>query len=324
MSYASTSIPPTWRILLAIEICMEILKGLLDLAASNKAIYKLLLKYSYSPSTKALYGLKESPREWQDKLKILLKSLGYHPLISDLGVFYNAKTFPFIVTNKDDCLFIGPNIGFLTRSLGLLITLPIPAKITPAIRCIAAYKRNDAGIYTNDTSPLANKDKDNAYDRTYKPPTNIEEKGSKKDDTKEKEEDDSSDDDSTSNSASNSKDKAGYELGNSSLRYKAPTPTKPAKIMPAIRRIAARKAKRRDNAGRYTTNSSLIANKDDNNAYNRAYIPPTDIEEEEGSSSNDNSVNSSTSDSTNKGKGSSVYKRSKGALRCKDTPLYKR
>ncbi|KAK2067365.1 hypothetical protein P8C59_001114 [Phyllachora maydis] len=103
------------------EIYMEIPKGLLDLAASNKAIYKLLLKYGYNPSTpniiklsKALYGLKQSPREWQDKLKILLKSLGYLPLISDPGVFYNAKTCHFIVTYVDDCLFIGPNIGYIT------------------------------------------------------------------------------------------------------------------------------------------------------------------------------------------------------------------
>ncbi|KAK2074628.1 hypothetical protein P8C59_008822 [Phyllachora maydis] len=103
------------------EIYIEIPKGLLDLAASNKAIYKLLLKYGYNPSTpniiklsKALYSLKQSPREWQDKLKILLKSLGYLPLISDLGVFYNAKTCHFIVTYIDDCLFIGPNIGYIT------------------------------------------------------------------------------------------------------------------------------------------------------------------------------------------------------------------
>ncbi|KAK2074909.1 hypothetical protein P8C59_009079 [Phyllachora maydis] len=145
VTYASTSIPPTWRILLAIgavldweieqadfigaflnsalreEIYMEIPEGLLDLAASNKAIYKLLLKYSYNPSTpniiklsKALYSLKQSPREWQDKLKILLKSLGYLPLISDPGVFYNAKTCHFIVTYVDNCLFIGPNIGYIT------------------------------------------------------------------------------------------------------------------------------------------------------------------------------------------------------------------
>ncbi|KAK2067364.1 hypothetical protein P8C59_001113 [Phyllachora maydis] len=110
ITYASTSILPTWRILLAI-----------DLVASNKAIYKLLLKYSYNPSTpniiklsKALYSLKQSPRDWQDKLKILLKSLGYLPLILDPGVFYNAKTCHFIVTYVDDCLFIGPNIGYIT------------------------------------------------------------------------------------------------------------------------------------------------------------------------------------------------------------------
>ncbi|KAK2068462.1 hypothetical protein P8C59_003098 [Phyllachora maydis] len=103
------------------EIYIEIPKGLLDLAASNKAIYKLLLKYGYNPSTpniiklsKALYSLKQSPREWQDKLKILLKSLGYLPLISDPGVFYNAKTCHFIVTYIDNCLFIGPNIGYIT------------------------------------------------------------------------------------------------------------------------------------------------------------------------------------------------------------------
>ncbi|KAK2070490.1 hypothetical protein P8C59_004977 [Phyllachora maydis] len=103
------------------EIYIEIPKGLLDLAASNEAIYKLLLEYGYNPSTpniiklsKALYGLKQSSREWQDKLKILLKSLGYLPLILDLGVFYNAKTCHFIVTYIDDCLFIGPNIGYIT------------------------------------------------------------------------------------------------------------------------------------------------------------------------------------------------------------------
>ncbi|KAK2073369.1 hypothetical protein P8C59_007657 [Phyllachora maydis] len=79
------------------------------------------------------------------------------------------------------------------------------------------------------------------------------------------------------------------------------------------------------NAGRYTTNSGLIADKDDNNAYNRAYIPPANAEEEkekkeeeeekEGSSDND-SINGSTSDSTDKGKGSSAYKRGEGASRC--------
>ncbi|KAK2072086.1 hypothetical protein P8C59_006462 [Phyllachora maydis] len=95
----------------------------------------------------------------------------------------------------------------------------------------------------------------------------------------------------------------------------APIPAKPAKIMPAIRYTAAYKA---NNAGRYTTNSGLTANKDDNDAYNRAYIPPANIEEEKGSSSDNNSVNSSTSDSANKGKDSGVYECNKGTLCYKD------
>ncbi|KAK2071811.1 hypothetical protein P8C59_006206 [Phyllachora maydis] len=79
VTYASTSILPTWRILLAI-------------VASNKAIYKLLLKYGYNPSTPNIIKLS--------------KAL--------YGVFYNAKTCHFIVTYVDDCLFIGPNIGYIT------------------------------------------------------------------------------------------------------------------------------------------------------------------------------------------------------------------
>ncbi|KAK2070895.1 hypothetical protein P8C59_005357 [Phyllachora maydis] len=80
VTYASTSILPTWRILLAI--------------ASNKAIYKLLLKYGYNPSTPNIIKLSKA--------------------LYNLGVFYNAKTCHFIVTYIDDCLFIGPNIGYIT------------------------------------------------------------------------------------------------------------------------------------------------------------------------------------------------------------------
>ncbi|KAK2070806.1 hypothetical protein P8C59_005275 [Phyllachora maydis] len=154
------------------------------------------------------------------------------------------------------------------------------------------------------------------------------------------------------------------------LNTKSPTPAKPAKITPAIRYIAAYKAKQYElakacatagraaaakrrkkrkeaaanararklakkegprhskrtagsNAGRYTTNSSLTANKDNNNAYNRAYVPPTNIEKEKekGSSSDNNSVNGSTSDSTDKGEDSSTYKYSKSALCRKARPI---
>ncbi|KAK2066321.1 hypothetical protein P8C59_000150 [Phyllachora maydis] len=59
---------------------------------SNKAIYKLLLKYSYNPSTPNIIKLS----------KALYR------------VFYNAKTCHFIVTYVDNCLFIGPDIGYIT------------------------------------------------------------------------------------------------------------------------------------------------------------------------------------------------------------------
>ncbi|KAK2068884.1 hypothetical protein P8C59_003500 [Phyllachora maydis] len=58
------------------EIYMEIPEGLLDLATSNKAIYKLFLKYGYNPFTPNIIKLSKA--------------------------LY------------DDCLFIGPNIGYIT------------------------------------------------------------------------------------------------------------------------------------------------------------------------------------------------------------------
>ncbi|KAK2072034.1 hypothetical protein P8C59_006411 [Phyllachora maydis] len=153
----------------------------------------------------------------------------------------------------------------------------IKPKITPAIRRIAACKPN--------------KNKDNTYNKAYKPPTNIEEEGSNKDNSKEKKED-NSDNNSTSNSTSNSKDKARYKPGNSSLYYKA--------------------------------------NKDKDNAYNRVYKPPTNIEEEGSSKDNskeeeeeDNSNNDSTSDSTGNSKDKAGYRPMNSSLRYKDTPLYK-
>ncbi|KAK2068607.1 hypothetical protein P8C59_003239 [Phyllachora maydis] len=79
----------------------------------------------------------------------------------------------------------------------------------------------NAGIYTNNTGLLADKDKDNAYNRAYKPPTNIEEEDSSKDNSKEEEEEeDNSSNNGTSNSTGNSKDKARRELSNSGSYYK--------------------------------------------------------------------------------------------------------
>ncbi|KAK2072030.1 hypothetical protein P8C59_006407 [Phyllachora maydis] len=117
-------------------------------------------------------------------------------------------------------------------------------------------------------------------------------------------------------------------LDNSVYNIPAPTPAKPAKITPAIRCTAAYKAKQRKLAKACAAAGRAAAakrpNKDDNNVYNRAYMPSADIKKEEGSSSNNDGVNSSTSDSADKGKGSGAYKRGKGTLYYKDILLYKR
>ncbi|KAK2072159.1 hypothetical protein P8C59_006531 [Phyllachora maydis] len=581
VTYASTSIPPTWRILLAIgavldweieqadfigaflnsalreEIYIEIPEGLLDLAASNKAIYKLLLKYGYNPSTpnifklsKALYSLKQSPREWQDKLKILLKSLGYLPLISDPGVFYNAKTCHFIVTYVDDCLFIGPNIGYITdlkkrlnkvyaiEDLGpaayflgvqiirdrpnrrlwlnqsqyveeavsrfnLADSKPISIPLQPGLvsqlqleEDIASHLCSSMEIklyqslvgtamyimlltrvdisftvqwlsrslnrptksYLNAAKNLfkyLNSTKDysicfscngntvadlgpklsNSSNTTTKlsrdfhskegprplttTSTTIVDSRNSKGSSRTSIINSSlvpigfSDSDFAGDKAT-SKSTYGYlyKLAGGPISWKtkrattialstleaetdglieairevqtkhtllkfryvreqvkakivtiiylntkciptappapAPIPAKPAKITPAIRSATKRRKKRKkamanarasklakkeglrrskhttsSNTGRNTTNSGLIADKDDNNTYNRAYMPPANTEKKKGGSGNNNSVNGSTSNSTNKGKGSSIYKHSKGALYYKDTLLYK-
>lgn len=138
-TFASTSNPPTWRILLALaavqdleieqidfigaflngdlpeDIYIEIPEGI---EAYSKANLAKLQKYGYNPFEnqaihleKALYGLKQAPKQWQDKVKALLLKLGYKPLISDTAVYYNLKKNIFVATHIDDCLLIGPNLA---------------------------------------------------------------------------------------------------------------------------------------------------------------------------------------------------------------------
>ena len=55
--------------------------------------------------------MKQSPKEWQFKLKTFLSELGFKPLVSNSAVFYNLDNGIFIVMFVDDCLFIGLNIN---------------------------------------------------------------------------------------------------------------------------------------------------------------------------------------------------------------------
>jgi len=53
---------------------------------------------------KELYGLPEAARVWREDLKDKLKSLGFVPLRSDMGVFLNTseRGFTAIDTHIDD------------------------------------------------------------------------------------------------------------------------------------------------------------------------------------------------------------------------------
>ncbi|RKL05606.1 hypothetical protein BFJ70_g17097 [Fusarium oxysporum] len=56
---------------------------------------------------RALYGLKQAPRVWYETLSTFLKTLGFKPLPSDIGVFMKGHTF--ITAYMDDLLIAGPS-----------------------------------------------------------------------------------------------------------------------------------------------------------------------------------------------------------------------
>ncbi len=145
-TFASITILSFWRILLAIavindwkikhidfikaflnidlkeDIYIQILEGFKTFTAKiikeKPKIVKLFKKLGYNPFkkqiilfAKTLYGLKQSSKKWQLKLKTLFGEHGFEPLISDFTVFYNLYYGIFIVTFIDDCLFIGPRFN---------------------------------------------------------------------------------------------------------------------------------------------------------------------------------------------------------------------
>lgn len=57
---------------------------------------------------KAIYGLKQSPRIWYNTLSEYLKSIGFHSLFADSGVFVRDHTY--IAVYVDDLLIAGPTV----------------------------------------------------------------------------------------------------------------------------------------------------------------------------------------------------------------------
>ena len=56
---------------------------------------------------KGLYGLKQAPRIWYTTLATFLKSLGYHAINSDSGIFRKGRTY--VAVYVDDLLIVGPS-----------------------------------------------------------------------------------------------------------------------------------------------------------------------------------------------------------------------
>ena len=57
-----------------------------------------------------LYGLKQSPRNWQNTVKTIFSKMGFFPIISDESTYYNKELNIFIITYVDDFLIFGLKI----------------------------------------------------------------------------------------------------------------------------------------------------------------------------------------------------------------------
>jgi hypothetical protein len=119
-TFAATATPPTWRVILAlaaiedleieqidfigaflnsgldVEVYIEIPEGLYEFSLSSNAAVTLLKQHGWDPAEnqvillkQSLYGLKQSPHLWQQKVASLLKSLNFQPLASDVATYYN-------------------------------------------------------------------------------------------------------------------------------------------------------------------------------------------------------------------------------------------
>jgi len=75
---------------------------------------------------KALYGLKQSDRQWYNYLSLILKELGFIPLISDQSIFINYTTQIIVTSHIDDLLVFSSNskaIQELEDNLSIKVTI---------------------------------------------------------------------------------------------------------------------------------------------------------------------------------------------------------
>jgi hypothetical protein len=115
-TYAAVARATTLKVLLALvaaydleceqaDVITAFLNGLLD---DDEVVYIRLPNGQYAKLSKALYGLRRSPRLWYEELARFLASLGFYPIDADQCVFINNKG-SIILAYVDDIIFITQN-----------------------------------------------------------------------------------------------------------------------------------------------------------------------------------------------------------------------
>ena len=118
--YASTPIFCVLRVLLSLSLAMrwtikagDVSTAFLHAALGGLAVYMWPpAEYYTDPNIlwklhKAMYGLRSSPKAWQDHLAQVLQSLGLQRLISEPNVYRNIAGTLFLMVYVDDLLLFG-------------------------------------------------------------------------------------------------------------------------------------------------------------------------------------------------------------------------
>ena len=66
---------------------------------------------------KALYGLKKSPRHWQDHFSEVLQKLGATRLKSDANAYHFKTLKTIVMSYVDDLLVVGENVDYIMNKL---------------------------------------------------------------------------------------------------------------------------------------------------------------------------------------------------------------
>ena len=80
----------------------------------------------------AIYGLRTSPKSWQDFLADVLKQLGLTRLVSEPNVYGNAQQTVFVMVYVDDLLFLGEQseVNRIFEAIQQKVLLRPPGELT--------------------------------------------------------------------------------------------------------------------------------------------------------------------------------------------------